>query len=53
VRLKVHHGRGQAELVLGRDFRVDAELAARVDRIAGVTATRLTVEAKPQLQLVS
>jgi DNA polymerase-3 subunit alpha len=53
VRLKVHHGRGHAELVLGRDFLVDAELAARVDRIAGVTATRLTVEAKPQLQLVS
>jgi len=53
VRLKVHHGRGHAELLLGRDFLVDAELAARIERIAGITATRLSVEAKVPLQLVS
>jgi DNA polymerase-3 subunit alpha len=52
VRLKVHHGRGEAELLLGRDFLVDAELAAQVERILGVTATKLSAEAKPQLQLV-
>jgi DNA polymerase-3 subunit alpha len=53
VRLKVHHGRGVAELVLGRDFVIDAELAARVERIAGITATRLSAEPKVPLQLVS
>jgi DNA polymerase-3 subunit alpha len=52
VRLRVHHGRGEAELLLGRDFLVDGELAAQVERILGVTATKLSAEAKPQLQLV-
>jgi DNA polymerase-3 subunit alpha len=53
VRLKVHHGRGHAELVVGRDFMIDAELAARIERIAGVRSVRLSAEAKPALQLVS
>jgi DNA polymerase-3 subunit alpha len=52
VRLRVHHGRGEAELLLGRDFLVDAELAAQVERIVGIASTRLSAEAKPQLQLV-
>jgi DNA polymerase-3 subunit alpha len=52
VKLRVHHGRGEAELLLGRDFLVDGELAAQVERILGVTATKLSAEAKPQLQLV-
>jgi DNA polymerase-3 subunit alpha len=53
VRLKVRHGHGEADLVLGRDFLIDAELAARVERIAGVTSVRLSAEPKPQLALVS
>jgi DNA polymerase-3 subunit alpha len=52
VRLKVHHGRGEAQLLLGRDFLVDAELAAQVERIVGIVSIRLSAEAKPQLQLV-
>jgi DNA polymerase-3 subunit alpha len=53
VRLKVHHGRGYADLVVGRDYVIDAELTARVERIAGITAARLSAEPKPQLALVS
>lgn len=52
VRLKVHHGRGLAELVLGRDFLVDAELVARAERLPGITAARLSAEEKPRLALV-
>jgi len=39
--------------VLGRDFRLDAELAARLERIDGVTAVRLGVAPQPRLALVS
>jgi DNA polymerase III subunit alpha len=53
VHLRVHHGTGLAELVLGSDFLLDAELAARIERIAGIASVRLSAEAKPQLQLVS
>ncbi|HEY0114819.1 MAG TPA: DNA polymerase III subunit alpha, partial [Allosphingosinicella sp.] len=53
VRLRVDHGRGQAELLLGRDFLVDAELAARIERLAGVAAAHLSAEPKPPLALVS
>ncbi|WP_279338412.1 DNA polymerase III subunit alpha [Sphingosinicella sp. YJ22] len=52
VRLKVHHGRGLAELILGRDFLVDAELVARAERLPGITAARLSAEEKPRLALV-
>ena len=38
LRLKAAWNGGEAELVLGRDFLVDAELAARLERIEGVTA---------------
>jgi DNA polymerase-3 subunit alpha len=44
---------GEAEVVLGRDFLVDAELAARIERIAGVRAARLAVDPGPRLALVS
>ena len=44
---------GEAHLVLGRDFVVDAELAARLERIPGVTAVRLAVAEAPRLALVS
>ncbi len=52
ARLKVDHDAGQAELVIGRDFLVDAELVARIERIAGIAAARLTAELKPALALV-
>ncbi len=44
---------GEAEIVLGRDYVVDAELAARLERIEGVTAVRLSVVEAPRLALVS
>jgi DNA polymerase-3 subunit alpha len=44
---------GEAELVLGRDYRVDAELAARIERVAGIRAVRLAVADPPRLALVS
>lgn len=53
VHLKVDHGRGCAEILIGRDFLVDAELAARLQRIPGVTGVQLGTEPKPRLQLVS
>jgi DNA polymerase-3 subunit alpha len=43
LRLKVRLQQGEAEVVLGRDFRLDAELAARIERVPGVTAVRLSV----------
>ena len=53
LRLKARLDGGEAELVLGRDFSVDAELAARIERIDGVTAVRLSVAEAPRLALVS
>jgi len=53
VHLKVHHGTGLAELVLGNDYLVDAELAALIERISGIGSVRLAAEAKAPLQLVS
>jgi len=44
---------GEAQLVLGRDFTVDAELAARIERIPGIAAVRLAVAEAPRLALVS
>jgi DNA polymerase-3 subunit alpha len=53
LRLRATFGGGEAELVLGRDFRLDAELAARIERVEGVTAVRLSVAPQPRLALVS
>jgi DNA polymerase III subunit alpha len=53
LRLKVDLDQGSAELVLGRDFLLDAELAARIERLEGVTAVRLSVAEAPRLALVS
>jgi DNA polymerase-3 subunit alpha len=50
--LKVHHGRGEAELVLGRDFLRRRRAGRAGRRIVGVTRSA-SAEAKPQLQLVS
>jgi DNA polymerase III subunit alpha len=53
MRLRLKLDKGEAELVLGRDFRLDAELAARLERIEGVSSVRLSVAPQPRLALVS
>ncbi|HEX8379470.1 MAG TPA: DNA polymerase III subunit alpha [Allosphingosinicella sp.] len=53
LRLRVKLESGEALLVLGRDFRLDAELAARLERLQGVAAVRLSVAPQPRLALVS
>jgi DNA polymerase-3 subunit alpha len=45
-------GDGRADLVLGRDFAIDAELAARIERIEGIRAARLEPLEPPRLALV-
>ncbi len=39
--------------MLGRDFVLDAELAARIERLEGILSTRLAVAEPPRLALVS
>ncbi|MDB5719472.1 MAG: polymerase subunit alpha, partial [Alphaproteobacteria bacterium] len=53
LRLRARLPQGEAELVLGRDFQLDAELVARLERIEGVTAVRLSVAPALRLALVS
>jgi DNA polymerase-3 subunit alpha len=53
LRLRTRLEAGEAEVVLGRDFILDAELAARIERIEGVTAVHLSVAEAPRLALVS
>jgi DNA polymerase-3 subunit alpha len=53
LHLRVKLDPGEALLVLGRDFRLDAELAARLERIDGVVAVRLSVAPQARLALVS
>jgi len=53
VNLRVALPNGEAEVVLGRDFDLDAEVASRIERIEGVTAVRLSAAASPRLALVS
>jgi DNA polymerase-3 subunit alpha len=43
---------GQAKLLVGRDFALDAELAARIERIAGEGNVELSVQEPPRLALV-
>ena len=45
-------GEGRADLILGRDFAIDADLAARIERIDGVRAARLKPLEAPRLALV-
>ena len=45
-------GGGHADLLLGRDFALDAECAARVERVPGVTGVRLGTAEGPKLALV-
>ena len=45
-------GEREASLVLGREFKLDAELAARLERILGDGAVTLTALEPPRLALV-
>jgi DNA polymerase-3 subunit alpha len=53
LRLRARIDGGEADLVLGRDFILDAELAARIERVPGVTSVALAVAEPPRLALVS
>jgi DNA polymerase-3 subunit alpha len=53
LRLRTRIGEGEAQLVLGRDFLLDAEMAARVERVPGILSVRLSVAPQPRLALVS
>jgi DNA polymerase-3 subunit alpha len=53
LRLRTSFDDGEAEIVLGRDFQLDAELAARIERIEGITKVELSVAEPPRLALVS
>jgi DNA polymerase-3 subunit alpha len=46
-------GGGEARVRLGRDYLLDAELAARIERLPGVLAVRLSAAEQPRLALVS
>jgi DNA polymerase-3 subunit alpha len=43
---------GEACILVGRDFALDAELAARIERIIGEGSVDLTVQEPPKLALV-
>jgi DNA polymerase-3 subunit alpha len=43
---------GEALIVVGRDYALDEELAARIERIAGDGTVDLTVQDPPKLALV-
>ena len=53
LRLKARLAGGEADLVLGRDFVVEAARAARLERIEGIGAVHLSVVEAPRLALVS
>ena len=50
--MPVSEGR-EATLVLGREFQLDADLAARLTRILGEGAVELSAQEPPRLALVS
>ena len=43
---------GEAVIVAGRDYALDAELAARIERITGEGSVDLSVQEPPKLALV-
>ncbi len=45
-------GGGEAEVLAGRDFALDAEVAARIARVAGENRVELGVQEPPRLALV-
>jgi DNA polymerase-3 subunit alpha len=52
VRASVPIENGEAHLLLGRDFRLDADLAARLTRLLGEGAVELSALEAPKLALV-
>ena len=53
VRLIVPMGSGgEASIIAGRDFELDAELAARIERIIGEGSVDLSIQEPPKLALV-
>ncbi|HET7709200.1 MAG TPA: DNA polymerase III subunit alpha [Sphingomicrobium sp.] len=53
VRIRVAlAGGGEAVILAGRDFRLDAELAARIERITGDGSVALSAQEPPRLALV-
>jgi DNA polymerase-3 subunit alpha len=44
---------GEAELVLGRNFRLDGELATRIEALPGITRADLKPTEQPKLALAS
>jgi len=53
LRLRTRLDNGEADIILGRDFLLDAELAARIERVEGIVSVRLSVAEPPRLALVS
>jgi DNA polymerase-3 subunit alpha len=53
LKLAAQYEGGRADLVLGRDFLLDAELAARIERVEGVTRVHLSTANAPRLALAS
>jgi DNA polymerase-3 subunit alpha len=53
LKLRVPIDAGFAELVLGRDFLLDAETAVKIERLDGVISVRLSAAEAPRLALVS
>ena len=52
VRFIVPIAGGEATVVAGRDFALDAELAARIERISGEGSVDLSAQEPPKLALV-
>jgi len=53
LKLRLRLEEGEAELLLGRDFLLDAEMAARIERLDGIESVHLSVIPQIQLALVS
>ncbi|HEY5722426.1 MAG TPA: DNA polymerase III subunit alpha [Allosphingosinicella sp.] len=53
LRLRLRMSGGEADVVVGRDFLLDAEMTARVERVDGVRSATLSVVPQPRLALVS
>jgi DNA polymerase-3 subunit alpha len=53
LKLRARIDGGSADIVLGRDFLLDAEIAARIERLEGVIAVRLATAEPARLALAS
>jgi DNA polymerase III subunit alpha len=52
LRLRARTEAGEADVRLGRDFGLDAELAARIERLPGIVSVTLKAAELPRLALV-